>query len=76
MTTRQPVIPNVGAETADRGVCVIKHWLIHNYIPKDRFKPTVYKDERDSLAVKPNKAYSLMDTDCIHDVSSLETQVR
>lgn len=60
----------------ESGVCVIKHWLIHNYIQKDRFKPTVYKDERSSLEVKSNKAYSLMDTDCIHDVSSLETQVR
>lgn len=60
----------------ESGVCVIKHWLIHNYIQKDRFKPTVYKDERSSLVVKQNKSYSLMDTECIHDVSSLETQVR
>lgn len=60
----------------ESGVCVIKHWLIHNYIQKDRFKPTVYKDERASLVVKQNKSYSIMDTECIHDVSRLETQVR
>lgn len=60
----------------ESGVCVIKHWLIHNYIQKDRFKPTVYKDERASLVVKQNKSYSLVDTDCIQDVSSMETQVR
>lgn len=60
----------------ENGVCVIKHWLIHNYIQKDRFKPTVYKDERASLVVKQNKSYSLVDTDCIQDVSSMETQVR
>lgn len=60
----------------ESGVCVIKHWLIHNYIQKDRFKPTVYKDERAALAVKQNKSYSLMETECIQNVSNLETQVR
>ena len=30
----------------DSGVCVIKHWRIHNYIQKDRYKETVYKEEK------------------------------
>ena len=59
----------------DTGVIVIKHWRIHNYIAKDRFKETVYQEERAQLEVKDNGAYTL-DTDCIQDGYSLETQVR
>lgn len=59
----------------DTGVVVIKHWRIHNYIQKDRYKPTVYKEERAQISVKENGAYTL-DTKCIQDVSSLETQDR
>ena len=59
----------------ESGIVVIKHWRIHNYIQKDRYKPTVYKEERQALSVKDNGAYT-MDTECIQDVSSLETQVR
>jgi len=53
------------------GVCVIKHWLIHNYIQKDRYNETQYLDEKTLIKQKENKAY----TECIQDVSSLETQV-
>ena len=42
----------------ESGVVVIKHWKIHNCIQKDRYKPTVYTEERSRLAVKPNKAYT------------------
>lgn len=54
------------------GVCVIKHWKIHNYIQKDRYKPTLYADLKDKLSLKNNGIYS-MDTQCIQDVSNLET---
>ena len=57
----------------DTGVVVIKHWRIHNYIQKDRYKPTVYKEEKAQLQEKENGAYTL-DTGCIHSVSNLETQ--
>ena len=66
----------------DSGVIVIKHWKIHNYIQAERFKPTVYQDERNQLIVKDNKAYSiespkpLENTECIQNVYRLETQVR
>lgn len=59
----------------DNGVIVIKHWKIHNYIQKDRYKPTVYQDERHQLSLKENKAYT-MDTECIQDVSEMDSQVR
>ena len=52
--------------TFDTGIVVIKHWRIHNYIQKDRFKNTVYQEERAQLEVKDNGAYTL-DTTCIQD---------
>lgn len=54
------------------GVCVIKHWKIHNYIQKDRYKETLYLEEKNSLVTKENGSY----TDCIQDVSRMDTQVR
>ena len=60
----------------DSGIVVIKHWKIHNYIQKDRYKETVYVEEKSTLKIKDNKAYTLSDTDCIQDGYSLETQVR
>ena len=56
------------------GVCVIKHWRINNYIQGDRYKPTVYSEEKSKLSIKENKAYTLMDTECIQDVYNLDTQ--
>ena len=46
----------------ENGVCVIKHWLIHNYIRGDRYKPTAYIEEKEMLQVKENKAYTLDET--------------
>lgn len=58
----------------ETGVCVIKHWKIHNLIQKDRYKPTVYGELKNQLSLKNNNVYTL-DTVCIQDVSSLEPQV-
>ena len=41
------------------GVVVIKHWKLHNYIPKDRHKPTAYQEELATLNVKKNGAYTM-----------------
>ena len=67
----------------DSGIIVIKHWRMHNYIQSDRYKPTVYDTEKSQLNIKQNKAYALSDdhisapeTECIHDVTKLDTQVR
>lgn len=54
------------------GVCVIKHWKIHNLIQKDRYKPTLYTDHFNKISLKNNKVYS-METQCIQDVSIVET---
>lgn len=55
----------------ESGIVVIKHWKIHNYIQKDRYKPTVYAEEKATLDTKDNGAY----TQCIQDGYSSETQV-
>lgn len=67
----------------ESGIVVIKHWKIHNYIQSDRYKQTVYQEEKALLEVKKNKAYTIgipdenqMDTKCIQAGYSLETQVR
>ena len=56
----------------ESGVIVIKHWRIHNYIQKDRYKGSKYIEEKRTLAVDENGAY----TECIQDVSIPDTQVR
>lgn len=59
----------------ENGVCVIKHWRIHNLIQKDRYKPTVYGELKDKLSLKNNNVYSTEEP-CIQNVSKVETQVR
>jgi len=63
------------------GVIVIKHWRLHNCIQRDRYKPTVYKEQFENLAIKDNGAYtdnkSIQDNtikDCIQDVNSLDPE--
>lgn len=74
LTSKNFIIP------FESGVVVIKHWKIHNYIQSDRYKPTSYIEEKNQLEFKVNKAYTLKDnpsdTECIHDVYTLDTQVK
>lgn len=56
----------------DSGVIVIKHWKIHNYIAKDRYKETKYIEEKATLMLDDKGAY----TECIQDVYKLDTQDR
>ena len=67
----------------ESGVVVIKHWKIHNYIQKDRYKATSYQAEKESLTLKNGTYFiddlpdvSNLDTECIQDVYSLDTQDR
>lgn len=43
----------------DSGVIVIKHWRMHNYIRKDRYKPTVYQEEKAQLCVSADDRYTI-----------------
>jgi hypothetical protein len=56
----------------ESGVVVIKHWKIHNLIRSDRYKATVYQEEKAQLNVKDNKAYTLG----IPNGNQMETQDR
>lgn len=53
------------------GICVIKHWKLHNYIRSDRYKPTVYQEELSKLVVGENKIYEIADycTEALAEVS-------
>lgn len=75
-------------EVGDDFVFLIKHWKIHNYIQRDRYKASSFRELLRSVYLDENKAYSLtpgegkrpalppLDTECIHDVSKMDTQVR
>ena len=56
----------------DGGVVVVKHWLIHNLIQKDRYHPTRFQDEKKMLLIKENKAY----TDNLMPVNRMLPEVR
>jgi hypothetical protein len=61
--------------TFDTGVIVIRHWRLHNYIQKDRYKPTTYTKEMAMLSADDKGVYEL-DTKCIQPVSKPCPQVR
>ena len=60
----------------ESGIVVIKHWKIHNYIRNDRYKPTVYAEEKKLLETKGNGAYTEVDTVGIPNGNQMDTQVR
>lgn len=59
----------------ESGVVVIKHWRIHNYIAKDRYKETIYLEEKSQLSIKKSNEYELSSS-CIQPVYKLDTQER
>ncbi len=64
----------------DSGVVVIKHWKIHNYIRKDTYTETKYKEEKASLEMDENNSYRLASDSPLRlrdeSVTSPSTQVR
>jgi hypothetical protein len=47
----------------DNGVVVIKHWRIHNYIRKDTYNETPYKEQKQMLELDENNAYRMRSVD-------------
>ena len=47
----------------ETGVVVIKHWKIHNYIRKDTYNETKYKEEKAELELDENNAYRRLAVD-------------
>ena len=64
----------------ESGVVVIKHWKIHNYIRKDTYTETKYKEEKAALELDENSAYRLAESSLLQlrdeTVTSPSTQVR
>lgn len=56
----------------ESGIVVIKHWKLHNYIRNDRYKETVYQEEKSMLELKDNNVYTLG----IPNGYQMDTQVR
>jgi len=44
----------------ESGVTVIRDWNINNQIRKDRFRPTIYQNEKSLLSVSPTGSYQLV----------------
>ena len=42
----------------DQGIIVITHWKINNFIRKDRYKPTMYIEQKQQLYQTENGAYT------------------
>jgi len=58
----------------DTGIIVITHWKIHNYLRNDRYKETLYVNEKRQLTTDGNGAYKVMDTNGIPMVDQMDTQ--
>ena len=41
------------------GICVIRHWKLHNYIQKDRYKETIHTEEKAALTIESNGTYEI-----------------
>jgi hypothetical protein len=42
----------------ENGIVVIKHWRMHNLLRKDRYNPTQYIEEKATLTIKDDGAYT------------------
>ncbi|MBS7578319.1 MULTISPECIES: conserved phage C-terminal domain-containing protein [unclassified Enterococcus] len=68
LVSKQFIIP------FESGVIVIKDWRIHNTLQNDRFKPTIYQAEKMQLESGFQDNVSILETNRIQNVSSLEPQ--
>lgn len=60
----------------ESGVCVIKHWRMHNLIRGDRYRETSYLKEKGKLMLKENGSYTERNDDVIPNGNHMEPQVR
>ncbi len=58
--------------TLEDGIIVIRHWKQNNYIQNDRHKDTIYQIQLAALTV--NNGIYEVDTQCIQNVSEMDTQ--
>ena len=61
----------------ETGICVIKHWRVHNYIRSDRYTETLYTNEKQALILDDNGKYELNVIPNGNQMSyQMDTQVR
>ena len=61
----------------DSGVLVITDWRVNNTLQNDRYKETMYQDEKSLLRLEKSGKYvldSTLETECIQNGSSMEPQ--
>ena len=61
----------------DSGVIVITDWNINNTLKNDRYRETVYQEEKSKICTLPSGKYALgsdVDPECIQDGSIMEPQ--
>lgn len=58
----------------DKGLIVVKHWLINNTIRKDRYIASKYQEEVQQLNLDENGAYTLLPSEAIKELPKREEQ--
>lgn len=62
--------------TFESGICVITHWKVHNYVRSDRYKETLYTNEKSQLKEDINGIYRVGIPNDNHMTYRRDTQVR
>lgn len=60
----------------ESGIVVIRHWKLNNYLRKDRYTETIYKEEKKQLTEDENGVYNLNMSVGIPSVNQRYTQYR
>lgn len=60
----------------ESGIIVIRHWRLHNYIRNDRYKETIYTEEKAQISVGKDNLYTVGIPSDNQMVDSLATQYR
>ena len=58
----------------DDGIVVIRHWKQNNYIQSDRYKETIYQQQKAALSI--NNGIYEVDTICVQNVSEMYPQYK
>lgn len=57
----------------ESGIVVIRHWKLNNYLRKDRYTETIYKEEKKQLRENENGVYDLITITGIPDDNQMST---
>ena len=58
----------------ESGRYIIRHWFIHNYLKGDRKKPTIYRDDFESVVNDNGEYFWRSEHPCVQTVSKVEPQ--